>query len=368
MSGGKVLICTHPTTGPRHVVARQQRRVALLSRSGGGRVLSPSPVEAWGLLPGVRHIHLQVPPGAHDETLAAELADRVGPALDRIRPDLVHVMGITAAIPALMRKRAGLKVIIEPGITPSMALRAQDPELPAAKLADLVQLEDKALDQADAVIARSTVEAATLVRRGVPSSKVITVRDPAPRFDCGPAPAMPHCLYVSELEPWSGWQEMLSGLARVKAPWRLSMVVPDDGRAQPVRLMVESLGLVGQVTLARMEELEHRLKAARLVICPLRPDRPVLAGAVVPWGALCGLGAGRAVVAADLPAIRAYTGPGARYFDAGEPGALAEAVTQLLSQPEELDDLIGKAAHIQAGAQPSDPLLADLWHRLHPGD
>ncbi|MFN3202254.1 MAG: glycosyltransferase [Bradymonadia bacterium] len=369
LSGQRVLVSAISMHEAGPEVTRVARRAVLLGETGGGRVLSPSPVIHWPEVVGLRHIQLQAPPGAAPDALAREVADRVGPALDRIRPQLVHVMGITAAVPVVMRRRAGLKVVVEPGITPSMALRAKDPDLPAARLADLATLEDKVLARADAVVARSTVEASALVRRGVASSKVITVRDPAPTLESpGPLPALPQCLYVEGLQPWSGWQELLHGMARVKVPWRLTLVVPDDGRAQPVRSLIQSLGLESQVTLARLDELPHRLRTSRLVICPLRPEHAVLAGAVTPWGAHWSLASGRPLVAADLPAIRAYTGPAARYFEAAHPGALAEAVTEMLTRPEEVEALAEKGAHIQAGANDAEQILADLWRRLQASD
>jgi hypothetical protein len=209
--------------------ARVRRRAALLARTGGGVLISPVIGGERVLYPGLRHHPLRVAPGLSAEALSAEVAARTGEVLDALRPRLVHAIGVSTAVPALLRRRGGVRVVVEPGLLPSQWLRDHEPKLPAERLTDMVGLEDRTLARADAVVARSLIEGATLVARGVAHERIHTALDGVPiGVEAGPPPDLPNVLYIGDAAPWSGHRVPLDALARVHAPWRLTVVTPAD--------------------------------------------------------------------------------------------------------------------------------------------
>lgn len=364
MTRDRLVISEHPITGGGPEAWCTLRRAVLLARSGGGRVASPSGLTEWPPLPGLRHEVFQVSVGAPAYKVREAVAEQTGPLIDRLRPSLVHVIGVGAAAAAVIRRRAGLRVVVEPGVMPSHRLRALDPPPPADRIAALVELEEATLTRADAVIARSTVEAAVLARRGVPRQALWTVREAVPDLDApGPPSELPHLVFVGDTAPWSGWRDLLDALQRVQAPWRLTMVFEDGSALRTVRQAIASRGLEARITLASAEDASARVASARVVVCALRESRAVEAGAVVPWAAQWALSAGRPLIAPDVPVARAYAGPAAHYFDAGDAGRLAEAIESLLTDPHRCADLATRAGELGAARLPAetDALIQDLW-------
>lgn len=349
--------------------ARLHRRAALLARTGGGVVVAPVVGSERLMYPGVRHVPLRVPAGLSREKLGAEVAERVGEVLDDLKPRLLHTMGLSSAIPALLRRRGGV-VVIEPGLMPSQWLRDHQPELPAERLVDMVELEDRTLGRADAVLARSVVEAATLVRRGVAHERVHTAPDGVPiGLPETDLPDLPHVLWIGDLEPWSGWQMPLEALARVKAPWRLTMVTPADAPTGQIEHHARALRVADRLALSRdlsLEALGLRLEAAQVVVCSLLHRRSTEAGAVVPEAVLWALAAGRPILAPDLPVVRAYAGAAARYFAPGDVGALAERLTGLLGDAAARAELATRAgfAAVALSWDETERPVADLWSTL----
>ena len=81
MTGGRVLVGEALLTGTGLEAARLHRRAALLSRTGGGTLISPVVGDERVLSPGVRHVPVRVAPGLTHENLVAEVADAVGALL-----------------------------------------------------------------------------------------------------------------------------------------------------------------------------------------------------------------------------------------------------------------------------------------------
>lgn len=368
---GIIVVADQPIPGPGVDVARVVHRVTLLGRRGGGALVAPAGPGGPLVVAGVRHHVVDVPPGLAPQPRAAAVADQVGPLLDRLRPDVAHVFGLPAAVPAVIRGRGGLRVVVEPGVTPAQWLRDHEPETPAARLSDLVSVEDKTLAHADAVVAHSAIEAATLVRRGVSTDRIWTVHDPLPAAPPPAAPSeLPHVVLVSDLEPWSGWEVLLDALVRLKQPWRLTAVLPGDAHAGPILARARHLRIGERVHVAAGEvDVAARVAGAQVVVCPLLPTRAVVAGAVVPEAVLWALACGRPVAASDLPVVRAYAGAAARYFEPADAGALAAALSELLGDAELRAEVAARALEARArlASDRAEQTLSDLWSTLTEG-
>ncbi len=372
MRGGVVLISDTPLPGHGLEAERLRHRIQLLARHGGGVVLAPAGDGAEALVPGVRHIPLEVAPGLRWDARERAVADQAGPHLDRIRPKLVHCEGIRPAVQAVMRRLSGLKVVIEPGVTPAQRLRDLDPEAPPKHLRELVAIEDKTLAMADAVVARSPVEAATLVKRGVVPERLWSVRDGPPRVrEPGPLPDLPHVVYIGDLGPWSGWGALLNALSRLARPWRLTVVVPFEVSTGVVEHRARALKIADRVAYADLDEdTEERVRTAQILVHPALDTRTVLAGSLAPECALWAIAAERPLIASELPSVRAYAGAAACYVAPGDAGEIAKALARLLAEPDARRAL----AAASAAQRPSlnwdtaDAVLSDLWSSLLQGE
>jgi D-inositol-3-phosphate glycosyltransferase len=350
--------------------ARVRRRAALLARTGGGVLISPVIGGERVLYPGLRHHPLRVAPGLSAEALSAEVAARTGEVLDALRPRLVHAIGVSTAVPALLRRRGGVRVVVEPGLLPSQWLRDHEPKLPAERLTDMVGLEDRTLARADAVVARSLIEGATLVARGVAHERIHTALDGVPiGVEAGPPPDLPNVLYIGDAAPWSGHRVPLDALARVHAPWRLTVVTPADAPGGLFEAQARSLRVSERLTVSRdpsFENLVSRLTGSAVVICPLLHTRGTEGGGIVPEAALWALAAGRPLVASDLPVVRSYAGPAARYFDPGDADQLAVHLRLLLGDGAVRRGLAADALAVAASLswEETERPVADLWETV----
>lgn len=371
MRGGVVLVSDTPLPGHGLEAERLQHRIGLLARRGGGVVLAPQGAAEDFVVPGVRHIPLDVPPGLQWDARERAVADAIGAHLDQIRPRLAHCQGIRIGIQALMRRITGVKVVLEPGVTPAQRLRDEEPKTPPAQLEELVELEDKTLAFADAVVARSPVEAATLARRGVSAERLWTVRDGAPRVDHpGPLGDLPHIVYIGDLGPWSGWECMLDALSRLARPWRLTVVVPFEVSTGIVEHRARALKIADRVGYADLDvDTGERVRTAQIIVHPALDSRVVLSGSLVPEGALWAIAGERPLITSDLPSVRAYAGAAAHYIPAGNAGELAKALARLLAEPEARQALADASAAQRPNLNwdAADAVLADLWSSLLQG-
>lgn len=348
---------------------RIRHRAGLLARRGGGVLFAPPSPTGPLMIPGIRHLDPHCAPGSDPEHLETQVADLLGPLIDQLKPQVVHAFGMRAAVPAVLRRRHGVRVIIEPGRTPAHRLRDSQPEIPPSRLEDLVDLEDKTLAHADAVIARSALEAAILVRRGVKSERIWTVPDglPVPGDIASPLPDLPQVVAVMGHAPDEAATVVLRAMTRVQRAWRLVMIGPADWSTGATEHRARALHLDHRVAYARLDEdTELRVAAAQVVVCGLPSGRAVQAGAVVPEAALWAMACRRPLVAPDLPAMRAYAGAAARYYDPEDPGKLALALDALLGDPA-LRDALATRAEAQRTAlswDGADATVSDIWAAL----
>lgn len=362
----EVLIVTaEPVPGPTSDARRVMHRAECLARHGGGALMAPAGSGEHLPLTGVHRLTFDLPPGAtpaqREGTLAVALRDQ----LPRLRPRIVHCFGVHLAVPALLQAWKGTRVLVEPGLTPAQRLRDEVPAWPAERIVDMVRLEDRCIGRADAVIARSAAEAATLVRRGARSDRVWTIRDGVPPVDPTPLPGMPHLLFIGDLGDASGWEVLVTALGQIERPWRATFAV---GAGSPAALekRIRHTRLDRRITLASLDDLGPRLAASRIVVCPAEPGRALMSGAWLPQSVLWALAAERALVAPDVPAVRAYAGPAAAYFEPGDPQDLARVISRLLAEPARAGEL-AEAARAQAARcswAEAETAIRALWGRL----
>lgn len=367
-----LLVADVPVPGWDADAIRIRHRAELAARRGGGVLFSPHGAEGPLLAPGLKHPAAAIPPGADVEHREALIAEQAGPAIDRHGPTLVHAFGIRAAVPALMRARQGVKVVVEPGRTPSQRMRAIEPPLPPARLQELVDLEDKTLARADAVIARSAVEAAHLAKRGVPAERLWTVPDGLPVPDAGahPLPDLPMLTGVVAHAPDEAAELILRALARLEHPWRLTLLGPGDWSTGNTEHRARALKVDHRVTYARLDaDAPLRVAGAQAVICGLPWNRSVQAGAIAPEAVLWAMACRRPVIAPDVPLVRAYAGAAAQYYPHDDIDGLRAALRTVLDDRtlrgtllDAVDDR--RAALTWAGA---DAAIGDIWSVLAGG-
>lgn len=346
----------------------QMRAEALARRGGAGGVLfSPLSAEGPVVQTGVRHVGLPVAPDAPAEQRLAVALATLAQELPRLRPRVVHAFDPLLAPPVLAEAWRGVKLVLEPGLTASWRMRELDARLSPDQLDDLASHEDRALAAADAVVARSPVEANGLVKRGVSPPRIWVVRDgPLPGFSRTPPGDLPHLVFLGDLAPKSGWDLLVEALARVRGPWRATFILP-GADWEPAERLLKGLRLDGRVAFARLgPDTPRRLEAARLVVCPARPVRSLLAGAWVPPALQLAASAARPLVAPDLPVIEATAGPGMAGFPPDDAAGLAATIERLLSRPHELNALAAAARRRieQQSWEPAHGALASLWTGL----
>ncbi|MEZ4475022.1 MAG: glycosyltransferase [bacterium] len=370
MTGIDVLLLSpRPLPGLDPWSSRVAMRAASLARRGGGGGVLLSPFSATGPLieTGVRHVALPVGADAPAEERLAVALGTLAQELRRLRPRVVHAFDPLLAPPVLTEAWRGVKLIVEPGLTASWRMRELDARLSVDQLDDLAGHEDRCLAAADAVVARSPVEANGLVKRGVSPTRIWVVRDgPLAGFGAAPPGDLPHLVFLGGLAPKSGWDLLVEALARVRGPWRATFVLT-GADWEPAERLIRALRLEGRITFARVgPDTARRVEAARLVVCPARPVRSLLAGAWVPPALSFAASAGRPVIAPDLPVVEAAAGPGMAPFSPDDAASLAATIERLLARPRELASL-AEAARARLASWSWDPAhgaLATLWTSL----
>ena len=168
------------------------------------------------------------------------------------------------------------------------------------------------------------------------------------------------------MAPWSGWAVPMNALARLKRPWRLTLVTPADAPAGEMEAHARGLRISERTTVSRdasFENIVSRLDAAAIVVCSLLHTRCTESGGVIPESVLWALAAGRPLLASELPVVRAYAGGAARYFSPGDTGALAAHLDALLDDTAGREALAERAVDGAAALDwaETERVVADLW-------
>jgi len=294
---------------------RVESFVRALAARGGGTLVCPGIPDA-PLPEGVVQCTVAMAPGLAAERRVGALSGALSALLETTNPALVHVDALEAASPvALARPRSGRSpaLILEPGVLPSQALRDRTPQLAPGRLEDLVALEDKILARSAQVVAHAFAETATLMKRGVDPARVCVVPPPSPLLGTlEPPPALANLVAWVDGEPWCAWPVLLDALARVRRPWRTTLLVGPGAPVAAIEQHARWAQIAQRLTLVRdlsAESLAARLQGAHLVVSALKETRAVQAGALVPPAALLACAARRRLVAPALAPLHAHAGP-----------------------------------------------------------
>jgi hypothetical protein len=354
-------VCIQSAT---HAGERLRKRIDWLARTGG-YLIAPTIDGTSMSVPGIRHIVPEVPTGADPEVRGAIVSDCVRGHVASKKPLFVHCLGMRAAVGALLGSRNQPPVIIEPGATPAQVLRDQNPEWVPERLMDLVELEDRVLARAHAVIARSSVEAATLVKRGVHSDRVWMASDGLPSISIDARLSdLPILATVIASRSALDISVLAAALERLKHTWRLLILYDPD-----VSSRIEIMSQFGTYLMSRIdiealtERSLQRLATVRVMVSGVRLGRALRGGGFVPDSVLWGLASGRPLVVPDVPAIRTHVGYGGEYYAIDDPGHLAQQIDSLLSDRAASEDLrlrCESQAERLTWAQ-SEELVTSLW-------
>lgn len=157
------------------------------------------------------------------------------------------------------------------------------------------------------------------------------------------------CVYAGSLFPWKNVDVCVEAAARAGASLAIVGGNPPE-RLDALKAKAAALGanvtFFGQVPRAQVFDLVSR---ARIVLVPVDGDSGEGERYTCPLKLLEGMVRGKAVIAADTPALRCFVRDGvdARLVAPNDPVALAAAITELLAD-EGIRRLLGDAARERA--------------------
>ena len=365
MNAPYLIVSEIPATGSGLRARRVLERAKLAAQCGGVTLIAPKSGGGPVLVPGVRHIDPQFPPGMTIEDRGASMSRFVAKHLESARPQIAHCFGFRGALPCLIGAGARCRVAIEPGVSPSQHLRMCDPELRPDDLTELVSLEHKVLERADAIVARSTVETLALIQRGVDRDRVWTIPDGLAFEDTSGPPGILPLIGVVCDHPM-GLDGMLAAEAFsfLKMPWRAVFYAVEHAAGSRIEKRIRELRLDGRISRVVDEgEFRQRVTACRLILCASPDERALITGGWIPEALGWGLASSRPLLCADVPITRAYAGGAAAYFSPGSPSAMATGIEGLLGDMSRWEtiaqSLVGRRAAFSW--EQSARLTKDLW-------
>ncbi|GAA1618706.1 glycosyltransferase [Actinoplanes couchii] len=329
----RALAGTHDVHVARPAAARRAPTVPTL----------PGTVEhtVWSMpLAGHRHRRISVPIGLHR---------RAGDLLDRIRPDVVHVLGQLPLCRALITaaRDRGIAVVATSHITPEALIAG----LPVGEGGRAVAHEwlwrraARSLARADAVTAPTPYVAALVTLAGIRPVHVVSTGVDLTRFRPGIATAAfrarhgitagPIIGFVGRLDPDKGLDVLIRALPTVRAQVdaRLLLVGDGDSRAR-LQALAGRLGVAEHVVFTGLlPDDELPAAYATMTVFATAGTNHLRAGAL-----LEAMASGRAVVGAHAAAV---------------PGLVRAGLTGLLFPPDDADALAARLVELLA-----DPVRA----------
>jgi glycosyltransferase involved in cell wall biosynthesis len=244
-------------------------------------------------------------------------------ALHRLGPDLVHVNltdqgdGLTAAAAVRIARlpRVATLHLVLPGRRPPLEAVSR---VALRGLAPVIAVSDGVAGH----LARAGIRT-TVVRNGVPAPSPAA----RPREQLwGADPPRLLAGGIGRLDRQKGWDVLCAAAPRIRdAVPAAGVVVVGDG---PERAALEAAGASAGVRFAGPRpDAASLLAGLDVLVIPSRYEGLSLT-------AIEGLAAGRAIVAADVPGLREAVGECGILVPAGDPAALAGAVTALLADDE----------------------------------
>jgi glycosyltransferase involved in cell wall biosynthesis len=271
----------------------------------------------------------------------------MGPVLDELKPDAIHVhdplmLGIAmAAKGRLQTLGIDVRIVFDahewtPGIARSHAYR----------VAALTQLEREYVPQADAVVTVSDVIADQMQERFalphrpsvVTNAPALGIDENAPdiRTDCGLAPGVPLLVYVGVVAVQRGVDDAVAALQNLPDA-HLAVVAPANRASNQMLRAARALGVADRVhrlDYVPVEQVTSYLRSADIGLIPFRPLLNSEMGLATKFREY--LLAGLPIVATDMGLTAAEirrTGIG-ELCPPESPKDMARAATKVLADPE----------------------------------
>jgi len=237
-------------------------------------------------------------------------------------------------------------VVYEVNGLPSIELAETHPEAAPVALARIARLEQRCLRAADWIVTPSAVTAACLVGRGAEPSRVTVIPNGADVPALAPprpaaAPPGRYVVYAGALQRWQGVDVAVRALGRLADLDVPLVLVTGANRValRPLQRLAANLGvshLVQVEQAAGPDEVAGWLAHAEVSLAPLRDTPRNTEQGCCPLKLIESMAAGTAVVASDLPVVRAEVTDGVhgRLVAPDRPADLARAVRVLLDHPD----------------------------------
>lgn len=294
---------------------------------------------------------------------AAYLAQALLAASTR-RADVIFTrdLGVASMILRIGRRWRAPLVYESHGFAPAVSrtlpqLISTAPRASAAKLRRLQRRERHVWRRAEGYITITALLADELRDRFGPRERTGVVSDgvrldQSRVYEPPPVRSRPLVVYAGHLYPWKGADVLVEALTYLPGcDARIVGGHPAEPDLARVQQRVAALGLDGRVSFSGLVppgEVARELTAANLLVLP-NTDTGISQRYTSPLKLFEYLGAGRPIVASDLPALREVIEHGrtAWLVAPGDPGALAAGITRVIADPTLAQDL-GRAAFAAA--------------------
>ncbi len=257
------------------------------------------------------------------------------------------------------KKTDGYGLIFEVNSLPSVEFRSRYPtEARSVETSySLKQQEERCFDVADIIIAGSESIKKHILKRGVASKKVVTIRpavdittfDPASETQGQPGTI----LYLGSLQPWQGIIPLLNILTELPRNMRVRLLIlspEDDPNISEVKGKIQILGLsktVEFISPVEFEDLAEIVSQASVCVAPMSNHERNRRAASIPHKVLVYMASRRPIVASGQPAIDEILEHNhtALLYAPGHSDGLLEALKRLLLD-RELASRLGNQARI----------------------
>lgn len=359
MSAVKVLYVSFDDLGAGKGAAIHIKQFAeALARHYDVTIITPGARDSDGEWLGARRIELALTRGSFVDRVTHFRA-RLAEHLSAQRYDLIHFRSIWEGRVVAEQAAAGAQLIYEANGFPSIELKYHYPRVAANRaLTERLRAQELALLlAARLIITPCQVTKGYIESLGINGEKVVVISNGADTDLFQPAPVHDNgdesrrLIYIGTLAPWQGIEVLLRAMkqAQARRPFRLAIV----GRARKSwlkrdRRLVSRFKLEGQVDFieaCEQAEIAAHINGAEIAIAPLTAsDRNIVQGCS-PIKLFEYAACGRAIVAADLPAVREILthGENALLYNPRKPAQLCHRIIEL-AEDSALRARLGAAA------------------------
>jgi glycosyltransferase involved in cell wall biosynthesis len=263
-------------------------------------------------------------------------ARRVLGHLSKLDPDVIHCHGAKGGaygrlIAAFLGRRRPIACLYAPH---GGTLHYDETSLEGIVYFRLERLFER---MTDALIHVSAYEAETYRRKvGIPRCQAVVIRNGLREDEF--VPVVPHedardLLFLGMLRDLKGTDVFLEAIARLDHRYRRTVTAHVIGQAEEpdrYREQARSLGIADRVAFSEPMPGREAFALARTIVVPSRAES-------MPYVVLEAIAAGMPIIATRVGGIPEIFGPAADELVApGDPGALAQAIDDLLAQPSRM--------------------------------